>query len=143
MMLYFPEVKISKCDLIPSERNSLYILHLKSQKKSPPHYPNHPLIEGKVEFVGKVNNNQDIAFWLKEIFGDDNPKNAKGKTISVLVDFTPEQSTKFCLLGIGKKNDFAYFFFNKNCSPDSEEMKAKFNYDLNKKNIQEKKKVKI
>lgn len=144
-ILYFPNVKVAKCDLVPHANVSLtYLLHLKSQLKSPKHYPDHPLIEGKVEFVGKITDNDTFKFWFSYIFNESNHKKLKGLNLSVLVNFDPDNiNSKFTLLGIGKKQDVAYLFSNRTLEVSPEEMKAKLNYDLNKKDMKDKPKIKI
>ncbi len=50
---------------------------------------------------------------------------------------------KFFLLGIGKKDDFAYFFFNKSLVLTPYETQAKLQHNLVKNKTEEKKKTKI
>lgn len=113
MLLYFPSVKIVKCDLVPSQHGASYIFHFKSTTNSPNHYPSHPLIDGKIEFVGKIEDIGDLKFWFKYAVGEENHKLLKGKTVSCLVDFNPSLVNKFKFVGIGKKDNEAYFLFNK------------------------------
>ena len=143
MILYFPSVKISRIDIIPKKLGITHLFYMKSQLKSPKHYPQHPLISGKIEFAGKIEFIDDLTFWFNFIFNDVNPKKAKGKIISVLVEFNSDDNTKFILKGIGKKNEIAYLFSNKSFSLLPEENKAKLFFDLSYKNIKEKKKTKV
>jgi len=143
MLLYFPSIKIIKCDLIPSNLGASYLFYFKSTINSPKHYPSNPLIEGKIEFVGKFNQYDELKYWFKYCLNEDNYKNLKGKLISVLVDFNPDQSIKFKLVGLGKKDNDAYYLFNKNMDLSSEESMAKLNYELIPQKGKEKKRVKV
>lgn len=142
-LLYFPSIKIYKCDFIPNQQHVNYIFHFKSNLTSPTHYPKNQLIIGKVEFVGTINNQDYFQYWFNDILKEINLKNIKNKNISTLVEFKENNSQKFFLVGIGKEFDFAYFFSNKSKNLTSEETLAKINYDLKIKNIKDKSKIKI
>ncbi len=143
MLLYFPNLKIIRCDIIPNDYGMVYLFYLKSQINSPKHYPNHPLINGKIELTGKISNHENVLFWLKKIFNEENNKKIKGKSMSVLIEFNPESSTKLKLLGIGEKDSNAYFFSNTELNLSPSETKPKMEYILEKKTTIEKKKIKI
>lgn len=143
MLLYFPSMKIIRSDIVPSNFGASYLLYFKSTINSPKHYPSHPLIEGKVEFVGKFGDNEQLKFWFKYCVSEENHKNFKGKTVSVLVDFNPDSSNKFKLVGLGKIDNDAYYLFNKNMELSSEESMAKLNYDLIPQKKKESKKIKV
>jgi hypothetical protein len=143
MLLYFPSIKIIRCDIVPSSFSASYLLYCKSTVNSPKHYPSNPLIEGKIEFVGKLNDNEQLKFWFKHCVNEDNYKNLKGKIVSVLIDFNPDDSNKFKLVGLGKKDDDAYYFFNKSMELTPEENMVKLNYDLKPQKTTDKKRIKV
>lgn len=143
MLLYFPSIKIARCDIVPSNFSATYLLYCKSTINSPKHYPSHPLIEGKVEFVGKMNDNEQLKFWFKYCINEDNYKNLNGKIVSVLVDFNPDVNPKFKLVGLGQKENDAYYLFNKNMELSPEEHVAKLNYDLKPQKTVDKKRIKV
>jgi hypothetical protein len=143
MLLYFPSIKVAKCDLVPSQYGATYLFYLKSTINSPKHYPSHPLIEGKVEFVGKIEDANDLKFWCNYTFNEENHKLLKGKTMSALIDFDPSSKSKLKFVGMGKKDGEAYFLFNKSMNQSAEERVAKMNYDLKPQNIADKKRIKV
>jgi hypothetical protein len=143
MLLYFPSIKIVRCDIVPSNFSANYLLYCKSTVNSPKHYPCHPLIEGKVEFVGKLTDNEQLKFWFKHCVNEENYKSIKGKFVSVLVDFNPDNSTKFKLVGLGKRENDAYYLFNKNMDLSPEEHVAKLHYDLTPQKSTDKKRIKV
>lgn len=143
MLLYFPSVKVARCDLVPGSYGQSYLFHFKSTINSPKHFPDHPLIEGKIEFVGRINDAEDVEFWFKYCVNEDKPKNLKGKIVSILVDFDASRNIKFNFLGIGKKDQEAFFLFNKSMNLSIEENMAKLNYDLKPQKTADKKRIKV
>lgn len=143
MLLYFPSVKVARCDLIPSQFGATYLFHFKSTTNSPKHYPSHPLIEGKIEFTGKFEDGNDLIFWFKYAANEGNHKLIKGKTISALVDFDPGEVQKLKFVGIGKKDEKSFFLFNKSMETGIEENMAKLNYDLKPQKATDKKRIKV
>lgn len=138
MFLYFPSVKIVKLDKLPS----VSLLYLKSTIVSPKHYPKHPLIDGKLEFVGKINNQN------YQDFNTNKPTTEilkKGEIISVIIELKENQKNNLpaiSLVSYGIKNDkanrFLYVLANEQLSD------ALFlDYFLKVNNKKEQKKIKI
>ena len=143
MLLYFPSLNISRSDIIPGTYEETYILYLKSKINSPKHYPEHSLIDGKIELVGKFQSSDDFNFWSNFLFNTNKTSSLKGKQISSLIEFNEHDSVKLKLVGIGKKDENSFFFWNKSLAFNPEETMAKLNYEVIPKIQKDKIKIKI
>ncbi len=137
MFLYFPSLKIVKLDSLPSG----FILYLKSNIISPKHYPKHPLIDGKLEFVGKIANSMINT----KNNHNKTPITKKGEFISVIIEFNENpkpNSPAISLISYGFQNDKAKFFLN---STENQSLYESLflDYFLKVNETKEKKKLKI
>lgn len=148
MILYFPKIRIVRCDEKPSSLYQIYTLHLRSQEKTPLHYPKHPLLEGKIELFGKLEDtkirfDEEYKKILINATGSDKSSQIKGKIVSILIDFNDESSPVIKLIGLGKNSEVAYEFGNSQLKSSSIELNAKLNYELIPSKVKERKKTKI
>lgn len=116
--LYFPRCKITKCDALLSNDMSNVILYIKSLEKTPIHYPKHYMLEGKADFLFKL---QTTISWkinyinrFEELFLKKPelmiPKNCLKKEISVLTSFAPNEEITLKCIGIGNPNEAPTIF---------------------------------
>lgn len=149
--LYFPRCKITRCDSLGENNLNHFTLFIKSLEKTPKHYPEHYMLEGKADFFFKLNtfysNNKQFnkLVWdtkykdrFKSIFGNTpdliKPKECLKKEICVLAVFNPESEITLQTIGIGLINEEPTLF---NTSESFETLDAyarvaKLNYKLDK-----------
>lgn len=140
--LYFPRCKITKCDALLGNDMTNVILYIKSLEKTPSHYPKHYMLEGKADFLFKLQT--DINWKIRYIDRFENlfskrpevlsPRSCLKKEISVLTAFCPDEDITLKCIAMGFPNEEPTIF---NISDprdicDGYSKIAVLNYKLNK-----------
>lgn len=109
--LYLPECKIIKATIVPNAINVIFF-NLKTIKNTPKHFPNHPLIEGKVEFTFGLDLSENFKNTKKSnyfnLFNSNigtSVSKLAGKNVSALILFNPNSIKKIDTIGLGPVND--------------------------------------
>lgn len=109
--LYFPECKIIKAQLVP-KTTAVISFYIKALKNTPKHYPEHVLLNGKVEFsfglelTAQFQETRKSQFFnLFDCHSNNSPSKLIGKKVSALILFNPQGEKKLDTVGLGPVND--------------------------------------
>lgn len=150
--LYFPECKITRSYFVPNSGFSVISMYIKSLQNTPKHYPQYPILLGKVDFYFgleiKTSFQDSLAqkyYNLFNIFLNDPPSKIVSSKISLIARFSPNETIKLNTIGIGEPQG-KIILFNSHLNEDEIEQiyfSAKLNYSLPSKENKTIKKKKI